>query len=151
MHRTLLGPLALFFLFAGSVETGKWTVGWLESRDLDQKGLEAKAQVIDKFIGGRSSGRRQGPDTFWLIVRFVPDGAESLETNIRVPKPRFDAQAVPESNVVVRYLPNHPNVAFVEGARLPLQSIFIGPGALLAGLAAGAGWLWRRSKGLPPA
>ncbi|MDB6119201.1 MAG: hypothetical protein JWO08_2982, partial [Verrucomicrobiaceae bacterium] len=126
--------VAAFCLFPGLFMTHRGGCEWLEEQKLDKQGVLADARIVGRFTTGKN------PDgtAHWATVNFVPEGHERLTTSMHVSDTyAADHENPATSHVTVRYLPDHPETAVIEGERtFPYQAV-VGPVLVVAGLLCG--------------
>jgi len=135
---------AAFCLFPGLVMTYQGGGEWLEGRKLDKLGLLGDARIVNRFTKG---GKNPDQKTPWVTVNFVPEGHERLSTSMPVSDSYAYAHRNPAtSHVTVRYLPDHPETAVIEGERMFPHLAVVGPVLVVAGMVCGGVGVRKRMR-----
>src|SRR5581483_10227102 len=136
----------------GGLLLGSGIQGWNRANELDERGVEVPAVVLDVHISHSDSG-----DTSTLRVRFKPRGDAptrfttdvTYDGNFPKEHPRYDVDGVR-----VQYDPKNPEHARVAGEAGDWREKTIVGGLLLAGVMGTCAWLlvsraMRRNRSSP--
>ena len=127
-----------------------WIIGmdgairWWQGNKLDDHGLLAQARIVDRYSWTEDKG---GSKSYWVKVNFVPKGGERINVETRVSAEYLKTHDESEtSRVMVRYLPEAPTIAVVEGERPFVVTNVVAGGLLCGGLVLAGFSAWKFLK-----